>query len=565
MKEYLELLESYIDDVLSGEIVANTAVVEAVDRHLDDLDRIETDPSFPFFFDEGLAAWACGVLETFPHIKGRWAGTLLELEPWQIFIVASLFGWVRPDGTRRFRKSSLYVARKNAKSTLAAAIGNLMFGPDGEPGAEVYAGATNKKQAHEVFGPARLMAKQTPGYVQEFGIEVAATSLSRMGDASKWEPIIGKPGDGASPHCGIVDEFHEHKTSVVVDTFITGMGARTQPLLLIISTAGESIEGPCFDDVLDCRELLSGAFDDEEHFAIIFEADAEDEWGSDIALEKANPNLDVSVSLDFLEARRQEALRNPRKASRYKTKHLNLWVTAKDAFYDLDKWMQLGDSALSLKHFAGRQCFVGVDVASKIDLTALQFIFPIGDDLEEPESWISIGRYYVPDAQLEEKKNEHYRKWEAAGHLIATDGDMIDLPRIRDELVDLSSVFEIRAVGYDPHQATMFVTELQDEGVPCVEVRQTVLALSDPMKETDALIRAGRIRHDGNPCMVWQMGNVVAKEDAKENVYPRKLRKEKKIDGPLAQIIAFALTNMEIEGGPSVYNERGLLSIGDDG
>lgn len=533
MTAYVAVANKYARDVVAGKIPASKWVKLACQRHLDDLKR----KGFAYRFDEAKAARACKFIELQYHTKGKWAakGERLKLEPWQCFMVAAIFGWVRKaSGLRRFRRALLLVPRKNGKSALAAAIGLYMLAADGEHGAEVYSGATTEKQAWEVFRPARLMSLRNEALREHFGIEVNASNINILANASRFEPIIGKPGDGASPSCAIVDEYHEHPTDELLDTMETGMGAREQPLSLIITTAGDNMAGPCYALQLEAQKMLDGVTENEEFFALIYGIDPTDDWTSEEALRKANPNYDVSVAGDFLAMRQKEAITNARKQGTFQTKHLNVWVGARDAYFNVQKWKDCEVEGLSLEDFAGEECVIGLDLASKVDIAALEILFPLDG------RYARFGKYYLPEATVAAGENEHYQGWMREGRLTVTEGEIIDFERIREDILDLSSRFTVRAVAYDPHQATMLVTALMGDGVPCIEVRPTVLNFSEPMKTLDGLIRAGKIAHDGDPVMTWMISNVVAKEDAKDNVYPRKERPENKIDAVVALIMALA-------------------------
>ena len=530
--------EAYVDGVLSGDILACKWVRLACQRHRDDLARAEAcDPDFPYFFEKDLAERTCRFVERMPHIKGRWAARkqMLQLEPWQCFIECMVFGWRRADGKRRFRRVYVEVPRKNAKSTLTAANGLFMFCADGEYGAEVYSGATSEKQAWEVFGPARLMAKGRPALLRQFGISINAKNLNIGAKACKFEPLIGKPGDGASPSCAIVDEYHEHATSEQADTMLTGMGAREQPLLWIITTAGDNVAGPCYDHVLTGRKVLEQTIEDEEFFYLEYGIDEGDDWTDPAVLAKANPNIGISVNEDYLLARQREAIRNPREQGRFKTKNLNCWVNSRSAYFNMARWASCRTAPALEDMPPGADCYLGLDLASKVDIAALEIIFP-----NEDGTCTRHGFAYLPEATVEDPANSHYAAWRIDGRLVVTDGEVTDYGRIRDDILDLCSRFRVVEVAYDPFQATMLVSELMAENVPVVEFRPTVLTMSEPMKHLDALLASSRLRHDCGPNdpMTWMMSNVVAKADAKDNVYPRKEKAELKIDGPVALMMA---------------------------
>jgi phage terminase large subunit-like protein len=549
----------YAEGVDRGEIPAGKYVIAACRRFLADRGR----KGWRYRFNPVAAERACKFIELLPHVKGVWAAPRpgrtanIRLEPWQCFFVVNIFGWLRTDGTRRFRLAYLEVPRKNGKSLLAAAIGLYLLTSDGEPGAEIYSGATTEKQAWEVFRPARLMALARPDLVEHFKLEVNASNINAPSTGAKFEPLIGKPGDGASPSCAIVDEYHEHDTPDQFDTMLTGMGARRQPLMLIITTAGDNLSGPCFDLRTSLVRVLDGTVTDDEKFCIIYSIDATDDWTTTDALIKANPNYGISVGAEFLESRQREGMENSRRSGVFKTKHLNIWLQARNAYFNMDRWAECEQPGLTLESLSGRRCRVAVDLASKVDIAAVQILVPLDDG-----KYALFGKYYLPSETIAKAANDHYRGWLADGHLIETEGEIIDFGRIMDDVLALSKTVEVLDVAYDPWGATQFATELNKLGVPVVEYRATVQTMSEPMKTLDAWITARKIVHDGNRAMTWMLSNVVANEDAKENVYPRKLRAESKIDGPVAAIMC---VGRHLSGNSSeftsIYEERGLLII----
>ena len=531
---HAERATRYATDVVDGTVPACSFVRLACQRHIDDLAKSE-DPDYAFEYDHGKANHVCEFIELLPHVKGKWQGTLIVLEDWQCFLICIPFGWLRrDDGFRRFRKAYWEVPRKNAKSTLSAAVGLYMLCGDGELGAEVYSGATSEKQAWEVFGPARLMAKQTPDLLEHYGVDVNAKNLTRLGSNAKMEPVIGNPGDGASPHFAIIDEYHEHKDDRQYDTMDTGMGAREQPMMWTITTAGTDTSGPCYALRGDLENVLTGLTDDDEFCGAIWTIDAGDDWTSEAVLRKANPNFGVSVFPGYLLSQQKKGLDSPRKQSTVKTKHFNVWSGAADPYFNAEKWRRMGDPTLNIADFEGLECWMGVDVAAKIDLACKGMLFRRDESGEE--HWYWVPTFYVPEEQV--KQIKIYQGWESNGHIVATDGNIIDLDEIEADIKADAERFRIVRLGYDPWNAQQLTTHLSAEGIECVEVFQTTPNLSNPMKWIQALIEDGRIHHDGNPVMSWCMENVTAKEDRNDNVYPRKEHRDKKIDGAVTLIIA---------------------------
>lgn len=545
MKNVQKALE-YINGVLSGEIITNKYIKLACQKHLDDLQKSENNPDYPYYFDAAKAERVAKFIQLLPHTKGKWAskGEKITLEPWQIFACCLPFGWIkRATGYRRYTKILIFVCRKNGKSAIAAGVGNYMFCADDEFGAEVYSGATTEKQAWEVFRPAKIMVERTKELKDFFGIEVNASNMARLADGSRFEPIIGKPGDGSSPSCAIIDEYHEHKNNDLYDTMETGMGAREQPIMLVITTAGSSIGGACHQMVRDAERMLEGAVDIPDLWAVLYGMDKDDDWTSDIALKKANPNMDISVSAEFLQARQRDAKMSAAKQAIFRTKHLNEWVGAKNAWLNMAKWTN-APHRLPLSKLTGRPCFIGLDLATKIDMVALVLLFPPhGDD----EYYHVHGRYYLPDSRVIEdidSNTDRYRAWDQDSLLTLTMGEVVDFDAIKDDLREFYGRFDVKEVAYDPWQATQLAQEMEKEGMVMVELRHTVQNLSEPMKALEALILQGRIAHGGCPILTWQASNVVAKVDAKDNIYPNKERPENKIDGMVALIMAMSRANV---------------------
>lgn len=559
---------AYARAVEGGRILACKWVRLACQRHLRDLERQGT-PGFPYQFNERKAEGACTFLELLPHTKGKWAvaqpgqagSTRIRLEPWQKFVLASIWGWVHAEtGKRRFRIAYICVPRKNGKSVIAAGGGLLMFAADKEYGAEVYSGATTEKQAWEVFRPAKLMAERTPELCEAFGIGVHAKNLHIHANGSRFEPVIGKPGDGASPSCAIVDEYHEHPTDELFDTMLTGMGAREQPLMLVITTAGSNTAGPCYALQLDVQKVLEGALENEELFGVVWSIDEGDDWTSEEALRKANPNYDVSVAGDFLRARQVEAVQSSRKQNVFRTKHLNLWVGAREAWMNMEAWNHQADPELREESFAAEPCWIGLDLASKTDLTAKLKVFR--REVDGADHYYAFGRYWLPEAAVQDPKKRHYQGWAADGHLVQTDGSIIDYAVVEDDVLADAEVHQVAEVAYDPWGATQLAVTLQEEhDITVVEVPQKTSHLSEPMKWIEALVLAGRFHHTGDPVLAWAMSNVTAKADANENVFPRKEAPENKIDPVVALILAMSRALLGQNDGGSVYEGRGVLSF----
>ena len=557
MKDYSAIAERYCRDVISGEIPACKWVKLACQRHLDDLDW-QSDEGFRYRYDRGRAHKACAFIELMPHTKGKWAADRqhIVLEPWQAFMTCALFGWMRKhDNTRRYRRFFLLVPRKNGKSAWAAAVGNYMLAADGEYGAEVYSGATSEKQAWEVFRPAKLMASKRPDMCAHYGVTVNASNMHILSSGSRFEPIIGKPGDGASPSCAIVDEYHEHQTDHMFDTMETGMGARDQPVMLVITTAGDNIAGPCYQLQHDAQQMMEGSRSDDETFALIYGIDGDDDPFDPASLEKANPNIGVSVGREYLLTRQRDAMSSPRKAGVFKTKHLNVWVQARDAYFNVVQFQKCADPGLSIDQFEDQECVIGIDLAEKKDLTAVEILF------RHKGGYARFGKYYLPEDTVELPENEHFRRWRDDGQLIQTDGAVTDEREIYNDILEMCDRFRVREVAFDPHHSRQMSVLLMEQGVQCIDFGNRPLLMNEPMRAMDALIADGKLYHDGGQAFEWMLSNVVQRSRNSDLHSPAKQRPENKIDGPVACMMALGRWLVDEVDGPSVYEERGILTV----
>jgi phage terminase large subunit-like protein len=541
----------------------------ACQRHLADLDR-STDASFPYRFDEAKATRPCRFIQALPHVKGRWAAErqLLRLEPWQVFIVANIFGWVRKDnGLRKHRQAFLLIPRKNGKSPLAAGIGLYMLTCDDpvEVGAEIYCGATSEKQAWEVFRPAKLMADKTPDLQSALGVSINAKSIVTA-NGSRFEPVIGKPGDGASVSLGICDEYHEADTAILYDTFKTGMVGRQQPLLLVITTAGYNVASPCHDLQLEAQKVLEGTLEDDQLFSMIFTVDADTDWTGEEALRLANPNLGISVDETALQHDQEQAVQNPAKQNVFKTKHLNIWCNASSAWLNMQRWKECEDHSLEPEQFVNDSLVMAVDLASTTDLSSAVKVFTRTID-GKPHYYI-FGRHYLPEAKIGLPENQHYQRWNLAVPpvLMATDGASIDYPLIERDLRADISTYKVREICFDKTYAGQMMQQLAATGVTTVEVPQKVMYLSPAMKALEAAVADGRCHHNGDPVLTWCLSNVVAHADANDNYFPRKEKPNLKIDAAVALITAFArvASTPDPNKKPSandIYERRGVRTL----
>jgi phage terminase large subunit-like protein len=547
-KNYAADAKRYAEQVVGGEILSCRWVQLACQRQLNDLARFKGKGS-PYRFNPKLvdrdgrsfypADNLCAFIERLPHVKGPLAGESITLEPWQIFILSTVFGWVKSDGKRRYRRSYIEVPRGNAKSTLSSAVALYMLAADGEGGAEVYSLATTRDQARIVFGDAQTMARRSAGFRSRFAVNVGAHNMHVLASGSKFEALSaeGSTLDGLNIHFGCVDELHAHKTRTVYDVVETGTGKRDNSLLWVITTAGSNRAGICYEARTFVTKLLNGVFEDDTQFGIVYGLDDGDDWTTENALVKANPNWGISVRPEILGPLQAKAMQLPSAVNNFKTKHLNEWVNADTAWMDMRAWDVCGDSSLDIEAFTGQPCWVGLDLASKTDIAALMLMF---QHPEISDAYVVFGKYYLPEDTVQATGNSQYPGWMRTGRLTVTPGNVIDFGWIEADLLDLVSRFAVQAVAFDPFQATQLSTRMLAEGLPMIEVRPTVLNFSEPMKTLEALVLQRKLVHDGDPVLTWMASNVVAHLDAKDNIYPRKERAENKIDGIVALIMALS-------------------------
>ena len=545
---YIAIAKQYAQSVVTGAIPACRWVQLACQRQLNDLARFKGKDS-PYRFNPKLsdrngrgfhpADNLCAFIERLPHVKGPLAGEPISLEPWQVFILTTVFGWVTPDGKRRFRRSYIEVPRGNAKSTLSSAVALYMLAADHEGGAEVYSLATTRDQARIVFGDAQTMARRSPGFRTRFSVNVGAHNMHVLASGSKFEALSaeGSTLDGLNIHFGCVDELHAHKTRTVYDVVETGTGKRDNSLLWVITTAGSNRAGICYEVRTFVTKLLDGVFEDDTQFGIIYGLDDTDDWTSESALIKANPNWGISVRSEVLLPLQAKAMQLPSAVNNFKTKHLNEWVNADTAWMDMRAWDACGDTTLDIEAYTGQPCWIGLDLASKTDIAALLIMFP---HPELADAYVAFGKYYLPEDTVSASGNSQYEGWMRNARLTVTPGNVIDFSWIEADLLEMASRFAVQAVAFDPFQATQLSTRMLSEGLPMIEVRPTVLNFSEPMKTLEALVLQKKLIHDGDPVLGWMASNVVAHLDVKDNIYPRKERPENKIDGIVALIMAIS-------------------------
>ena len=561
--------DAYATAVTAGRRLAGKYHLAGCRRHLEDRQR-EGASRFPYVFDVDRAAKAVRFFGGLRHYKGEWAGQPIRLEPWQQFIVGSVFGWVHQEtGLRRFRKTYAEVPRKNGKSLLAAGIALRLTFFDGEPGAEGYCAATKRDQAKIVFGDAKRLV-QTSGLKSRIDVHVA--NLHRDATACKLEPLSADHDsmDGLNVHACILDEFHAQKDRGIVDVIETAMGARRQPHLFAITTAGSDPLSPCGEEHDYACKVLDRVITDETFFAFLAHADVGDDTtpGDDPFAtrthRKANPNYGVSVKPEDLKALATKAKHMPSALASFKQKRLNIWTTAATPWLNLERW-KAGQSDWDSEELLGRPCWGGVDLSSKTDLSAFVLVFPPD---EGRERWRLLPWFFTPEDGLAERAHQArapYQRWVDEEYLTTNTGNRIDQSVIKAAILEAASLYDVQCVGFDPwnigNLATDLIAELGEDRV--VEVPQNITQLTEPSKEFEAEVGAGRMDAAGHPVLTWNVSNAVVMRDSNDNIRPTKDPKKSRgrIDGMVAAIMGLKLARGKGSETASVYETRGLVTV----
>ena len=563
MSRYVEAALDYARAVVAGEVIACKWTRLACQRQIDDLAK-EADENWPWRFDQALASRPCEFIELLPHIKGKWAreGRLISLEPWQCFILTTVFGWVHAEtGLRRFKEGYTEVPRKNAKSTLSSGLALYMLSADGEHGAEVYSAATTRDQARIVFDDAKAMAERTPGLRTELGVVIMQHSITVAHRASKFTPLAaeGSTLDGLNVHFAVIDELHAHKTRAVYDVIDTARGAREQSLLWNITTAGTDRSGICYERRTHVTKVLDGVIDDPSMFGIIYTIDEGDDPHDPKSWAKANPNWAKSVLEDDMVAASRKAEAMPSALNNFLTKRLNVWVNGDSAWMDMRAWDRGGDPTLrdNLAEFYGAKAWIGLDLAQKKDFAALSLVFEADLPVRGPDGstaltrkWCVCTRLYLNELAVQESGNAHLTGWAKQGYVQVTDGDITDFDVVAEDLRTLCRNFDVQEIAFDPALSMYFAGKLIEEGLPLVEISQRALFFTPPLIQVENLVLEKKLAHDGNPVMTWMVSNLVVKVSKfNELRSPTKERPENKIDGPIAMLMALgrALAKTEAE------------------
>lgn len=514
-----------------------------------------------FQFDERAAKVAVAFFErVLRHTKGEWSGQTFKLPPWQRKIVRELFGWKRADGTRRYRTAYIEIPRKNGKSTLCAGLALYLLCADGEPGADIYSAAADRDQAAIVFDTAK-------------GMFAASAELEEMGQAFKRvitthdsPPCVYRvlSADAYTKHglnaSGIVfDELHAQPNRDLWDVLTTSTGARRQPLTIAITTAGYDRNSICWEQHEYARQVLNGTIDDPTFYGVIYAADETDDWADERVWKKANPNLGISVKLDYLRTECKRAQMSPAYQNTFRRLHLNQWTQQETRWLDLSAWDACG-SPYDAKLLDGAACYGGLDLASSSDIASFVLDFPSENGEDELHTWLPW--FWVPGDNLVERARKDrvpYDAWARQGLIETTPGNVIDYDYIATKIEELAVRYNIREIAFDRWGAFQISNRLINAGLTMVGFGQGFQSMSQPTKDLLRIVMDRKLRHGANPVLRWMADNVVVSQDASGNVKPNKQKSREKIDGVVAGIMA--LDRAVRQAGESVYATRGVQTL----
>ncbi len=497
------------------------------------------------------------------QVKGEWAGRPLDLAPWQSKrIIRPLFGTLRKaDNLRQFRTVFVEIPVGNGKSTLCSGLALELLFYDDEPGAEVYSAAADKDQARIVFEIAKRMVEAEPALSKRAQIFKDAIVVPGTGSTYKVLSAEAYSKHGLDAHGVIFDELHAQPNRELWDVLVARTRSRRQPVIAAITTAGYDRNSICYEVYSYAKKVEQGILDDPTFLPVIFEADDKDDWKSPKTWRKANPNLGVSVKPDYFENQFKKAVEIPAYENTFRRFHLNQWTEQATRWLPMDKW-DIGASApFALDDLAGRECFGGLDLASTTDLASLCLDFPDAASGRHRAVWW----HWVPrDGALrrEDRDRVPYLTWGRQGFIELTEGNVIDYEFIRKRINALADQVKIKEIAYDRWNASQIVTQLDGDGFTMVPTGMGFASMAAPSKELEKLVMGEMLEHAGNPVARWCASNVAVEMDAAENIKPSRKRSTEKIDAVVSLILALSRAMLQREKAGSVYDTRGILTLG---
>ena len=515
-----------------------------------------------YYFNEESADRAVSFIQAYiTHTKGELTGKPMKLEQWQIDdIIKPLFGWKNKEtDLRKYRTCYVEIPRKNGKSTLAAAIALYILFADSERGAEIYSCAGDRNQASIIFNIAKSMVENSSELSNRSEIYRTSIINPTKGNTYKALSADAKLQHGHNAHAILFDELHTQPNRDLWDTMKTSTGARTQPLLIALTTAGASkTDGNiCWEVHEYACKVRDGVIEDEQFLPVIYCADDEDDFLEESTWEKANPNYGVSVKKDYIKAEAKLASELPSYENAFRRLHLNQWTTNETKWLNDTQWM-LCDDELNIEKLKGRECYGGLDLSSTRDLSALTLVFPMDD------GQVSVLPFYwLPEVTSQERSRKDkvpYVQWAREGFIQLTEGDVQDYDYIRHTINELALKYRIKSIAFDRWNSTQLVNNLQDDGAKMSPFGQGYASMSAPTKEMEKMVLKKRIVHGSNPVLRWQIQNVQLRTDPAGNIKIDKAKSSEKVDGVVSLVMSIGEW-MSSDTGTSVYDTRGIIGI----
>ena len=517
-----------------------------------------------YYFDEEAADRAVAFIEThIRHCKGDLAGKLFILETWQKDdLIRPIFGWKHKDtGLRKYRTVYCEIARKNGKSSLGAAIGLYLLFADSELGSEIFSCAGDRAQASIIFDLAKRMILQDPMLSSKAKVFRNSITFPQKGNTYKVLSSDASLQHGHNPNGILFDELHTQKSRELYDTMITGTGARTQPLLFTMTTAGSSkTDGNICWEVHDyAQKVKEGIIIDETFLPLIYAAEEGDDIQDIETWRKANPNLGISISEEYLHNEAKRASELPSYENTFKRLHLNQWTTSISKWISDSVWMENYED-IDLETLKGKKCWGGLDLASTMDLSSLVLYFPMEDQKD-----VVLVYFWCPEDSAEIRGRKYklpYDEWIANEYIKATPGNVQDYEYIRQDINTIIEDYDLQSIAFDRWNSSQLIIQLsQQDGIPMSQFGQGFKSMSAPSKELEKLVLKKEINHLNNPVLRWQCENIQLQTDPAGNIKINKQKSSEKVDGMIALVMAIGEMMTDETPGESIYNERGILSF----
>lgn len=512
-------------------------------------------------YDHDAAQFAVDFFaECIHHVEGTFAGQPFIMPEWQENITRTLFGWKRPDGSRRYRDVYMELPRKNGKTTWAAGVALYLLACDNEQKATVYCCAGDIEQATLVFSAAASMVAREEMLTQRL---IVRPSVKRILYPEREGYLRAIPANASTKHglnpSGIIfDELHVQPDRDLWDTMQTGKAstARRQPLTIAITTAGYDRHSICWEQHDYAIKVRDGIIENESFLPVIYAASTDDDWTSEETWKKANPNYGISVSPEYLATECQRAQDSPAYENTFRRLHLNQWTEQATRWIPMAKW-----DACSTEYgpLQGCVCFGGLDLSTTYDITALTLVFPHDDG-----TYSIVPYCWIPDENAHDRERKDrvpYMTWAKQGFIETTPGDVIDYGFVRKKINELGDVFNIKKIAADRWNATHIIQELEGDGFEMVSFGQGYASMTAPTKLLETLIREKKIRHNAHPVLRWAMSNVMVEQDAAGNIKPSKRKSTERIDPIVAAVMGIGLASSPEHNQRSIYETRGVLSL----